>query len=120
MRAQNVADYTNYNVGTLTTSNTSAKQYFTDSLNAFVANAATIKIPGSVIKKLTALMPQLLQKSIEDYSSSFNGFAVLNHGNLWSKNILFKFNNEKPIDVLFVRVFFFFKLLEWRYLNISD
>lgn len=99
---QNAADYTNFNQGTLTASNINAKNYFADSLNAFITNAAAIKIPSSFIKKITALLPHLLQKSIEDYSSSFNGFAVLNHGNLWSKNILFKYNNENPIDVLFV------------------
>lgn len=68
-----------------------------------MANAADIKIYGSVIKKLAALRPQLLKKAIEDYGTVMDGgFKVLNHGNVWSGNILFKYNNERPIDVLFV------------------
>lgn len=75
-----------------------------------MANAAEIKIYGSVIKKLATLQPQLLKKAIGDHGSEFGGaadpFVVLNHGNLWSGNILFKYNNERPIDVLFVSWFF--------------
>lgn len=57
-----------------------------------------MKMPGSAVQKLKALQPRLLAKSAADYAATLNGFSVLNHGNVWRNNLLFKYRNTEPVD----------------------
>lgn len=81
----------------------SGGNFFREALACFVDNAESMKIPGSVVQKLRALQPRLLTKSAEDYAASLNGFVVLNHGSVWSNNILFQYRNGEPVEALLVR-----------------
>lgn len=61
-----------------------------------------MNIPGSVVQKLKALQPRLLAKSAADYAATLNGFSVLNHGHVWSNNLLFKYRDNEPVDALLI------------------
>lgn len=39
---------------------------------------------------------------IEDYTSAFKGFKVLNHGDFYTRNIFFKYKGNELVDALFV------------------
>lgn len=43
-----------------------------------------------------------ITKVIADYTSSINGFRVLNHGDFYTRNIFFKYNGNDLVDALFV------------------
>ena len=43
-----------------------------------------------------------MPKVIEDYTSSFKGFQVLNHGDFYTRNIFYKYKGNELVDALFV------------------
>lgn len=43
-----------------------------------------------------------IPKVIEDYTSSFKGFKVLNHGDFYTRNIFYKYKGNEIVDALFV------------------
>lgn len=77
--------------------------YFKEALGHFISAAESIKIPSSVVQKLTVLQKPLLESSATDFDASFYGFNVLNHGNASTNNILFSYTNGQPVDALLVK-----------------
>lgn len=52
--------------------------------------------------QLFRFFPKAISKVIEDYTSSINGFKVLNHGDFFTRNIFFKYKGNDLVDALFV------------------
>lgn len=58
----------------------------------------------NVVENLIKNKEKFITKIIESASSEFDTLKVLNHGDLWVNNMMFKYNDEtkKPTDVIFV------------------
>lgn len=65
-------------------------------------NAGTLGIEGSILAKLKTLIPTLISTWTNGSTESLNGFKVFNHGNFWTKNILFKYHKGEYVDAVFV------------------
>lgn len=55
-----------------------------------------------ILQKLQTLPPKVVEKGIEDYNSSIKGFKVLNHGDFWTGNLLYRYDNNELADVIFI------------------
>lgn len=86
----------------LTDESSDGWNFYREALACFIDNAESMKIPGSVVQKLRELQPRLLAKSADDFAASLNGFRVLNHGSVWTENILLKKSNGKPTEALLI------------------
>lgn len=65
-------------------------------------NVEILGIEGSISAKLKTLQPTLIAKWTAGGTESLNGFKVFNHGNFWTKNILFKYVKDEYVDAVFV------------------
>jgi fructosamine-3-kinase len=76
--------------------------FFTQSFRTFVENANSIGVDDKIYQKLQTLPARVVQKAMDDYNGCVNGFEVLNHGDFWTKNILFLQDGSRVIDTIFV------------------
>lgn len=63
--------------------------------------------------KVLSIIPKYNELVFEVVNPQNSKFNVINHGDLWINNFLYKFdkNSEKPIDVVFVSI-------NWKYFQV--
>lgn len=60
----------------------------------------------NISAKLKKVQKQFYEKICEVYSNKSDKIKVINHGDCWVNNIMFKYADEKPIGLKFVRLFY--------------
>jgi len=78
------------------------QNYLVDAFDFVLENVETLGIEGSIVSKLRTLRPRIIPEWTGGSTESLNGFKVFNHGNFWTKNILFKYYQQEYIDAVFV------------------
>lgn len=78
------------------------QSYLTEAFQFVLDNVESLSIEGSIGEKLKTLTPALVSTWTSSATESLNGFKVFNHGNFWTKNILFKYVKEEYVDAVFV------------------
>ncbi|GAB0088248.1 uncharacterized protein DMENIID0001_026420 [Sergentomyia squamirostris] len=75
-----------------------------DLFPAFCKKVKTWKGFENISRKLEELKPNLWKKTYECISREHDSFRVLNHGDFWINNFLFKYDEKsgKPLDCIFV------------------
>uniref|UniRef100_A0A336MVX7 CSON006213 protein n=1 Tax=Culicoides sonorensis TaxID=179676 RepID=A0A336MVX7_CULSO len=77
--------------------------YFTEAFRYVVEHGKELGIDNATLVKLKQLPSVLTKKAIETYTDEKVQFKVLNHGDFYTSNILFKYgNNGKLTDCVFV------------------
>lgn len=77
--------------------------YFTEAFHYVVQHGRDLGIDDDTLRKLKQLPSILIKKAIETYTDANCQFQVLNHGDFYTSNILFKYgSNGKLIDCVFV------------------
>ncbi|XP_062556228.1 uncharacterized protein LOC134221062 [Armigeres subalbatus] len=99
---ENPEDYTKFAKGTFHADYKDKLKYFSDALTAVVDNASELGIDSNVAIKLKTLPIKTIQKAIDSYGSDFYGLKVLNHGDFWTNNIMYKYKNNELVDAIFV------------------
>lgn len=78
------------------------QKYLVDAFQFVLDNSETLGIEGSIAVKLKTLVSPLISTWTSASTESLNGFKVFNHGNFWTKNILFKYLKGEYVDAVFV------------------
>lgn len=79
--------------------------YFTDAFHYVVEHGRDLGIDAETLTKLKGLPSILTKKAIETYNDPSCSFQVLNHGDFYTANILFKYGKSgQLIDCIFVSI----------------
>jgi len=100
--SKNPTNYEPFNKSIYSKDNKMVQNYLVDAFQFVLENAETLGIEGSIFAKLKALLPPLISTWTASSTESLNGFKVFNHGNFWTKNILFKYIKGEYVDAVFV------------------
>uniref|UniRef100_A0A1B0DPX2 CHK kinase-like domain-containing protein n=1 Tax=Phlebotomus papatasi TaxID=29031 RepID=A0A1B0DPX2_PHLPP len=87
-----------YASGVLTRENA---QFYQDILKKITHPSNPLQIDGMIFDKLKTLSTKIVTKGIDDYRR-ITPFRVLNHGDFWTRNIFFKYEDNNLVDALFV------------------
>jgi Ecdysteroid kinase-like family len=93
-----------YQFGVLNTEreNTFLAHFFNESLKSLTGVVA--KWPGyeTIAGKLETMQPNFMKRFYEHVRTDDDTIRVLNHGDLWTNNIMFQYEGAEPKDVIFV------------------
>uniref|UniRef100_A0A182QIL2 CHK kinase-like domain-containing protein n=1 Tax=Anopheles farauti TaxID=69004 RepID=A0A182QIL2_9DIPT len=102
MLSENGQVFTKFTKGTFHNEYKDKLSYFPDTIRTVGEIASELGIGQPMADKLLKLPAKTLQKVIESYESDFKGLKVLNHGDFWTNNIMFKYQGNELIDAIFV------------------
>lgn len=105
---QSPASLDKFDKGTFHQDYQSKLYYFTEAFHYVIDNGRELGIDTETIAKLKVLPSVLTKKAIKDYTDNSGDFKVLNHGDFYTSNILFKYgDNGRLLDCLFVSFFLY-------------
>ncbi|XP_055682667.1 uncharacterized protein LOC129789689 [Lutzomyia longipalpis] len=87
-----------YTVGLLTRQ---TGTFYQDIFKKITHPSNPLQLDGMIFDKLKTLSTKIVPKAIGDYTRA-TPFRVLNHGDFWTRNIFFKYEDSNLVDALFV------------------
>ncbi|KAL5277995.1 hypothetical protein ACFFRR_002939 [Megaselia abdita] len=75
---------------------------FVKTFKTFISVTADIPKFERISWKLRKFSDTFLDIVTQTYDSSFDKLKVINHGDCWLNNIMFKYSQNKPVDVKFI------------------
>lgn len=91
-----------YSKGTFDPAHGTNLKYFSDVLREFANGAESLGFDATIANKFKAIAPKVISKATQCYQKNPKEFNVLNHGEFWTNNILFKYEGGQLVDALFV------------------
>uniref|UniRef100_A0A182ISP3 CHK domain-containing protein n=1 Tax=Anopheles atroparvus TaxID=41427 RepID=A0A182ISP3_ANOAO len=102
MLEENAQVFARFSKGTFHSEYKDRLGYFPDTVGIVAEMAAELGLSDTVAEKLKKLPAKTLQKAIAAFESDIKGFKVLNHGDFWTNNIMFKYQGKELVDAIFV------------------
>ncbi|KFB51820.1 AGAP003855-PA-like protein [Anopheles sinensis] len=102
MLEENVLVFARFSKGTFHNEYKDRLNYFPDTIGLVAEMAADLGLSSTVAEKLKKLPAKTLPKAIAAFESDIKGFKVLNHGDFWTNNIMFKYQGNELVDAIFV------------------